>query len=100
MATIAIDLDNTLVTGTRWLPGAKDAVKCFREAGHKVIIHTCNNPHWAQKLCDEAGLAIDGVWNEKGKPIADLYIDDRAQHFQGDWIEELPDILADARLGE
>ena len=90
---VAIDWDGTLMGGKEWLPGAQNAMKRLREEGHKVYIHSCNNPFWIERHLAEAGLVVDGVWRDPGKPIADLYVDDRAYQFGGNWSYDLKDIL-------
>lgn len=100
--TIAIDWDHTLMNGKEWLPGAKDALKRLREEGHRIIIHSCNDPNWIEMHLRDAGIIADvwrGAVNRKGeiepKPVADLYIDDRAYRFptNGDWSKELDKVL-------
>lgn len=93
MAVIAIDFDNTLVNGSEWLPGAKDALRLLREKGHKVVINSCNNPKWIEKQLAEAGLTVDLIWDHKGKALADLYIDDRGFDFRGDWASTISEVL-------
>lgn len=96
MATLAIDWDNTLMNGKDWLPGAKTALKRLRELGHKIIIHSCNSSSWIQKNLDEAGIPVDYInTNSDGKPLADIYIDDKGYRFpyNGDWNDELPQVL-------
>lgn len=81
MAVLAIDFDNTLIVGDTWLPGAKDAIRAFREKGHRVLIWSCNGTKWIQRCLDEAGIVVDHVCtNDQGKPLADLYIDDKGFH--------------------
>lgn len=96
MAVIAIDWDNTLMEGKEWLPGAKDAILKLREKGHKIVIHSCNNPQWIEKNMNEAGIPIDYIWGiDKechGKPMCDLYIDDKGFHFT-DWKSDLDNIF-------
>lgn len=90
MAVLAIDWDNTLFAEKEWLPGAKDAIRLFREKGHKVLIHSCNASDWIIRQIDEAGLVVDHVCGkDQGKPLADLYIDDKGYHFpyNGKWTE-------------
>lgn len=95
MATVAIDWDHTLMDGDRWLPGAKTLLMRLREEGHKIVVHSCNNPGWIKMNLMEAGIIVDSIWTESGKPVADLYIDDHAYVFpyNGDWTQELPKLL-------
>lgn len=95
MAVIAIDWDNTLMSGKDWLRGAQDSIKRLRELDHKVVIWSCNNPNWIRKNLIEEGIVVDDVWDDRGKPLADLYIDDKGYRFpyNGDWNYELPNVL-------
>lgn len=98
MAVIAIDFDNTLVFVTQPLEGAREAINALREAGHKIVIHTCNREAHVKQVLDNNDMRYDRIHgNEsKGKPLADLYIDDKGYHFpyNGSWLPELPEILA------
>lgn len=94
MAVIAIDFDNTIVEGDKALEGAKDAISRFRERGHKVIIHSCNNPKWIERTLNNLDIRFDAIWTEPGKPIADLYVDDKGWHFTGVWSKDTNNILA------
>ena len=103
--TIAIDLDGTLIDWERGrpyrvnrfgplLPGAREFVTDMHHAGHRIIIHTCRtsprvNPGYtvtqlaeivAREL-DSHSLPYDEIWCDNSKPIADVYIDDRAIRF-------------------
>lgn len=102
MGVVAIDWDNTLVFATEWLEGAKDSIRLLREKGHKVVIHSCNRASYIDKMCREAGIVVDRIWDanaaedeKSGKPLADLYVDDKGYHFphNGSWVGEMPKIL-------
>jgi hydroxymethylpyrimidine pyrophosphatase-like HAD family hydrolase len=100
MAVIAIDFDNTLVDRDKALPGAKEAINILREKGHKIIIHSCNNTSWIEKVLRNNDIRYDYIWTktdaveeDAAKPIADLYVDDKGFHFGGDWNADLFDIL-------
>lgn len=96
MAVLAIDFDNTMVVGDKPLPGIKDAINRLRELGHKIIVHSCNNTKWIERVLNNNDIRFDYiVTNDGGKPLADLYIDDKGYHFpyNGDWNEELPRVL-------
>lgn len=102
---IAVDFDGTIVEHAfpeigKELPGAFDALKMMKEAGHKLILWTCRNDEdsyldgrkvltEAVDFCRENGVEFDAV-NENLKELsfqpypkiyADLYIDDRAVEF-------------------
>lgn len=87
---IGMDFDHTLVNGDQALPGARHAINCLREQGHRIIIHSCNNPKWIKKVLLNNDTRYDSIWTKTGKPICDLYVDDRGYMFKGDWDKELP----------
>lgn len=90
MAVIAVDWDHTLMNGKEWLPGAQTMLKRLREEGHKIVIHSCNSKGWIERNLRNAGIVVDGIWDDKTKPLADLYIDDKAYRFpsDGEWNQE------------
>lgn len=94
MAVIAIDFDHTLIdTPTKAvLPGAREAVNILREHGHKVIIHSCNDSGWIARWLNDNDIRYDHIWCEKGKPLADLYVDDKGFHLT-EWENDLDAIL-------
>lgn len=67
------------------MPGVHEAFDAFREAGHRILIHSCNNPGWIRQKCEEFNIRPDYIWGEAGvegsKPAAALYVDDRAHEF-------------------
>lgn len=115
-----IDIDGTLCeikqagqsyTEVKPLPGAVEKLKALKQAGHYIILATARH----MKTCDaNVGLVLarqgkvlfdwlenheivfDEIWF--GKPNADIYIDDRGFHFNGNWNDiEIKDLesLAD-----
>jgi hypothetical protein len=89
MAIIAIDFDHCLVEGDQPRPGAREAINALREAGHKVIINSCNGPAWIRQVLDNNDMRYDYIWGSKpgdsSKVLADCYIDDKAYRFEGNW---------------
>lgn len=102
--TICIDIDGTLCSYENgWqgdeilgdmLPDAVGVVNKLHDEGWLVIIFsTRNNKDFLSNHFKEQGLKFDYI-NENpnqpdnakgGKPIADVYVDDRAIQFTGDW---------------
>jgi hydroxymethylpyrimidine pyrophosphatase-like HAD family hydrolase len=93
MAVLAIDFDHTLVDGDKLRPFAREAINILREKGHKIVIHSCNNWKWIEKVLDNSDVRYDHIWTGEGKPLADLYVDDKGYHYRGDWESEVNDIL-------
>lgn len=88
--TIAVDLDNTVIFhGMKALvPGAKEVLKKWHEAGHRLILWTCRDHESAKKfaawLLAEHNIAFHDLNHRNDQPtdspkvLADLYVDDRA----------------------
>ncbi len=110
---VCLDLDGTLTERVGHiealgavLPGARQAVEALRRRGYRIIVHTARPSVQAERIrehLDGQGVPVDGVnadpraaW-ETTKPLADLYIDDRALRFRGDWSATLRE--AEALLG-
>lgn len=90
--TIAVDWDGTLVDkDDSFLPGALDALRQLTKSA-KVIIHSCRGTYyegavWIKGRLSEEGIDAE-VWTAPGKPLADIYVDDRGLRFTN-WEETL-----------
>ncbi len=95
--TIMVDLDGVICTEERTferplaqpIDGAREALQRLRAAGHTIVIYTARG--WAEykvakQWLDDHGMAYDAI--QMGKPIADVWIDDRALHFSN-WADTL-----------
>lgn len=88
MKIVAVDWDGTLYEhGTGWLPDAKRALKVMKRRGYRVIVHSCRaqSPYGADQIravLDAAGYRFEVT---AVKPDADVYIDNKALRFDGDW---------------
>jgi len=103
--TIAVDLDGTLAEYDGWkghefigapIEKIVNRVKKEKEAGAKIIIHTARIREEAldepeshisvedkvkivQAWLDENEVPYDEIWQSIGKPMADVYLDDKAE---------------------
>lgn len=90
--TIMIDLDGVISSEERVferglatpLPGAKESLEKLRDQGHTIVIYTARG--WAEyrmtkDWLDRHGMHYDAI--HMGKPIAHVWIDDRAVRFNG-----------------
>lgn len=97
--TLFIDLDNTIcVNGDRFghrqeaipSPGVKQVLQRLRDAGHTVVVYTgrgWNEYTVTRQWLDQHELVYDAI--HMGKPVADIWIDDRAMTFDGwDHVEQ------------
>jgi hypothetical protein len=95
-----VDLDGTICTEEQTferalakpIPGAREALKALIEAGHTVIIYSSRS--WSELRMTEAWLKSHDIpysGLHLGKPVADLFIDDRAVTFT-DWKATLHDL--------
>lgn len=89
---IFVDLDGTLCSEektferplARPLPGARDALNRIYDSGHTVVIWTARG--WEQYRITKDWLDRHGFKYHQiimGKPIAAVFIDDRARRFEG-----------------
>lgn len=101
--TIMVDLDGVLCTEEMFhdrplaepLPGARQALQKLRASGHIVVIYTARS--WGEcrvtrRWLDEHGFEYDGL--HMGKPVADVWIDDRALRFTN-WEDTLGQLGVD-----
>jgi FMN phosphatase YigB (HAD superfamily) len=100
--TIMVDLDGVICNEEAFfdrplaepIEGAREALQKLHAAGYIVVIYTARS--WGEyrvttRWLAEHGFEYDGL--HMGKPVADLWIDDRAIGF-----ENWPDTLARLQL--
>jgi uncharacterized HAD superfamily protein len=98
---IVIDLDGTILeektraekVNTSPLPGAVDAINKLYEMGHKIIIYSAraeDDLELTSKQLNKYGIKYNRL--VLGKPVGDIFIDDRAFVFR-DWRRNWPDLL-------
>lgn len=105
-----IDLDGTLAHFEEWkgekhfgnpIAGASEALKQLRKENWLLIIFTTRtNKEYIKDFLNNNDIPFDHI-NENpnqpentigGKPYADVYIDDRAIQFNGDWKKTVLDM--------
>ena len=102
--TIFVDLDGVLATEERTfdrplaapLPGARDALAALHAAGRTVVVYTGRGwpeYRYTKQWLDEHGFQYDALL--MGKPIADVWIDDRAIRHTG-WADTLQQLAQHA----
>ena len=101
---LAIDLDDTIHDTQNVKPGykmgmpvkyAQEALRDLSRDGHTIIIHTiwATSDQKTQAIRDWLvyfKIPFDDV--VAVKPMADMYIDDKGYHFQGNWMQSYLDI--------
>ena len=103
--TACIDFDGVINNYTGYkgigvfeepVPGAIENINKLKEAGWKIIIHTTRGEtHLIKDYCEKYNIPVDEYntnsnnypHQNQGKPYADIYIDDRAVNFNGNWSE-------------
>lgn len=79
-------------------PNAKivDAIRLLKERGHKILIYSTRASAQLRAYCKEHGIPVD-YFNKNpnlrganpGKPIASVYVDDRAITYRGQSAKKL-----------
>lgn len=108
--TICIDFDGVIAQYQQWegeekfgapVPGVQSALKVLKKEGYRIIIFTTREvSDGLKEYLKQNEITYDYI-NENpdqpkntnsGKPIADLYVDDRSVCFRGNWKYTLEDI--------
>ncbi len=73
-----------------------NAMRMLKEEGHKIIIYSTRGEEMLKKYCAENNIPVDYInhnpeleGENKGKPIAYVYIDDRTVCYKGQSAEQL-----------
>lgn len=99
---IIVDLDGTICTEEKTysrslakpIPGAIDAINRLYESGNTIIIYSART--WMEYEMTFNWLKVHGVNFHQlilGKPIGDVWIDDRALRFEDNWDFVLGELL-------
>lgn len=109
---VCIDLDGTISHYIEWvdentfgniIPNADSALKKLKSRGYTIIIYTTRaNKQLVAEFLNKHNIPFDYI-NENpnqpknaigGKPLADIYLDDRGLQFNGNWNDTLEKILS------
>jgi len=81
------------------------AISILKEQGYKILIHSTRSSEVLKKYCEEYKIPADYYNNNPedktgnpGKPLASLYIDDRALLYKGQKAEELVKEILDFKV--
>lgn len=95
--TVAVDLDGTLAECSKWSSSSVigepiammvSILQAYKKAGARIIIHTCRTTDLQSepnedaisaigRWCAEYKVPYDAIWASRGKPYADIYLEDR-----------------------
>lgn len=107
--TYAFDFDGTMTKYEKFRgnevvdeprPEVIKAIKLLRAQGHKIIIYSTRSNEVLKKWCEKYDVQVD-YFNENpeyqpgnpGKPVAYVYVDDRAICYRGQTAEKLVEEL-------
>lgn len=112
--TLAIDFDGVIHGYSKgWnggeiydppVEGVSEALHRFKEEGYKIYIYSTRSNKTFRKTDEpdqkplmeaylkEHHIPFDKIWTF-GKPMAHIFIDDRALKFEGDWKQTTNDVL-------
>lgn len=77
-------------------PEIVKAITLLREKGCKILVHSTRGDEFIRNYCEQFSISVDYInrrpekeGDNPGKPIAFVYIDDRAICYKGETAEEL-----------
>ena len=100
--TVCIDLDGVLNSFDVWRapeyfhpirPGAREFLVRLNESGYRVVILTVRWHEWVESWLEENGLREYIAEVTDKKPPAEVYLDDRAVCFRGDFEDAFQKIV-------
>jgi histidinol phosphatase-like enzyme len=102
---VALDFDGVLASYNGFVakddiqkpnPEVVKAIKLLKEKNFKILIHSTRGDEFIKKYCEQFSIPIDYINRQPhkegenpGKPIAFVYVDDRAICYKGENAESL-----------
>ncbi|MFA6095157.1 MAG: hypothetical protein WC757_04740 [Candidatus Paceibacterota bacterium] len=103
--TVAFDFDGVIAKYEGFVGGddvqepngeVVEAIKLLRQKGFKILIHSTRGDNFLEKYCEQFLIPFDYI-NQRpdkqgenpGKPIAYVYVDDRAICYKGEKADDL-----------
>ena len=72
------------------VPGAKESLQKMKDMGHRVYVFSARTDVRAiEEYMDKHNLYYDKVHTGSKPPEAEIFIDDRAINFSGDWADTM-----------
>jgi len=106
---IAFDLDGVLAQYNGFVseddvkepnPEVFNAIKILKEKGYKILIHSTRGDDFLKQYCKQFDVPYDYInrrpdieGKNPGKPIASVYVDDRAVNYNGQSASELVETI-------
>ncbi len=110
---IAFDFDGVIARYTGFVhhhnieePNAEviKAIKMLKEQGYLILVHTTRGDEFVKSYCEQFSIPVDYInrrpdleGENPGKPIASVYVDDRAINYRGDDAETLVEKIVNFR---
>jgi len=102
---IAFDFDGVIAKYTGFvspedikepIPEVVETIKTLKEKGYRILIHSTRGDEFLEKYCKKFSIPFDFInhnpeiqGENSGKPIAYVYVDDRAIQYNGQSAKEL-----------
>jgi phosphoserine phosphatase len=102
---IAFDFDGVIARYGGWVdkdhhhepnPEVFKAIKLLKEKGFKILVHSTRGDELIRNYCEKYSIPVDYInrrpdkeGENPGKPIAYVYVDDRAICYKGEKADDL-----------
>ncbi len=104
---VIAEYDGNYIKNCAGKPNKKvvEAMKILKERGHRILISSSRGNAFLKKYCKKYGIPVDYIncnpdhrEGNKGKPIASVYLDDRAVQYKGQGTKEIIKLLENFKV--